>query len=138
MIDTTEQQKPIVLFDGVCNYCNAMVNFAIRNDRSAGLQFAALQSAPGTALRKQFNIGTDVDSLILIENNEAYTYADAALRICKYLDWPAKILYAFNIVPSFISTPVYKWIAKNRYKWFGKKDVCMVPSADVKKRFLDV
>lgn len=127
----------IVLFDGVCNYCNAMVNFAIRNDKAARLKFAPLQSATGEALRKQYNISPETDSLIFIENNKAYTYADAALGIAKYLDWPAKALFAFRIFPSFISNPFYKWVAKNRYKWFGKKDACMIPTPDVKSRFLD-
>jgi len=136
-MNAIEQQNPIVLFDGVCNYCNAMVNFAIRNDKKARLRFAPLQSETGIRLKNQFNISADVDSLVLIEKNEAYIYANAALHICKYLDWPAKILYAFSIIPSFICNPIYKWIAKNRYKWFGKKQTCMIPSPGVKKRFID-
>lgn len=131
------EEHPIVLFDGVCNYCNSMVNFAIRNDPKAILKFAPLQSVTGDKLKKQYNIAPEIDSLIFIENDKAYTYADAALKIAKHLRWPAKMLYAFMIFPSFIRTPVYKWIAKNRYKWFGKKEVCMIPTAAVKSRFLD-
>lgn len=131
-----EEKYPIVLFDGVCNYCNTMVNFAIRNDKKATLRFTALQSETGQALRKKYGIGDDIDSLIFIENSKAYTYSNAALGICKYLDWPAKALYAFIIFPDFIAVPFYTWIAKNRYKWFGKKETCMIPTADVRSRFL--
>ncbi|MEP6514266.1 MAG: thiol-disulfide oxidoreductase DCC family protein [Parafilimonas sp.] len=130
-------QQPLVLFDGVCNYCNAMVNFSIRHDKKSKLHFAPLQSDIGKQLKKQYVIPDEVDSVVLIENNKAYTYASAALRISKYLDWPAKALYALNIFPAFISNTIYKWIAKNRYKWFGKKDSCMMPAPDVKARFLE-
>lgn len=127
---------PVVIFDGVCNYCNSMVNFAIRNDKEAALRFTTMQSETGAALRMQYHVPDTADSLVFIDNNKAYTYAGAALRICKYLDWPAKMLYAFIIIPSFISNPVYKWIARNRYKWFGKKETCMIPAPGVRARFL--
>jgi predicted DCC family thiol-disulfide oxidoreductase YuxK len=129
--------QPVILFDGVCNYCNRMVNFAIRHDKKAKLKFAPLQSAVAAQLRQQYNIPLSADTVILIDNEKPYTYANAAIRVCKYLDWPAKAMYAFVIVPSFISQPIYKWIARNRYKWFGKKDTCMIPTANVKNRFLD-
>ncbi|MBL7732389.1 MAG: thiol-disulfide oxidoreductase DCC family protein [Chitinophagaceae bacterium] len=128
---------PVVLFDGVCNFCNRMVNFAIRRDKKARLRFAALQSAAGIALRNKFALDPAVDTVVLVENNKVYTYAKAAIRISRYLSWPAKMLYAFIIVPSFISQPLYKWFAKHRYKWFGKKDTCMIPDASVRSRFLD-
>lgn len=128
--------KPLVLFDGVCNFCNRMVNFAIRNDRKAKLLFTPLQSATGKEIIQQFGVPASADTLVLLEKGRAYSYASAAIRICKYLRWPAKMMYAFIIVPSFISQPFYKWIARNRYKWFGKKDTCMVPSAEEKERFL--
>jgi predicted DCC family thiol-disulfide oxidoreductase YuxK len=130
-------EQPVILFDGVCNYCNTMVKFAIRNDKKARLKFAALQSAPGEELRGHYKIPAEIDSVIFIDKEKVYTYSDAALRICKWLDWPAKALYAFIIIPKFIRQPFYKWIAKNRYKWFGKKETCMVPTPDIKQRFLN-
>jgi predicted DCC family thiol-disulfide oxidoreductase YuxK len=129
--------KPVLLFDGVCNFCNRMVNFAIRNDKKGKIRFAPLQSEVGKILRKEFNIPETVDTVILIDKGKAFTYARAAIRVSKYLDWPAKMLYAFIIVPRFISQPFYKWIARNRYRWFGKRESCMIPNADVKSRFLD-
>lgn len=127
----------IILFDGVCNYCNAMVNFAIRNDTESILRFAALQSKKGEELRKKYDIDPAIDSVILIDDGKAYTYSDAALRICKYLRWPMKIGYALIIVPGFIRQPLYKWIAANRYKWFGRKEQCMIPSKEIRDRFLE-
>lgn len=137
MPHSKEKTHPIVLFDGVCNFCNRMVNFAIRNDKKGKLRFAALQSEAGIKLREEFEIPVTADTLILIEKGKAYTYAHAGIRICKYLNWPAKALYAFIIIPSFISQPLYKWFAKRRYKWFGKRETCMIPTPEVRKRFLD-
>ena len=131
------QEFPILLFDGVCNFCNRMVNFAIRNDSKAKLRFAPLQSQTGIQLKEQFNVSPDADTIVFIENGKAYTYARAAIRVCRYLDWPAKFLYAFIIIPRFISQPFYKWLARNRYKWFGKKDACMLPTPETKSRFLE-
>ena len=132
----TDPATYIVLFDGVCNYCNAMVNFAIRNDKKSILKFAPLQSETGRLLRTKYQIPEQTDSIIFIENGVAYTYSDAAIRIARYLSWPAKALYGVIILPKFIRQPFYKWIAKNRYKWFGKKEECMVPTNEIKSRFL--
>lgn len=129
--------NPIILFDGVCNFCNRMVNFAIRNDKKGKLKFAPLQSASGQQLRNKFGISPSVDTIVLIDNEKVHIYAKAAIRICKYLDWPAKLLYVFIIIPTFISQPLYKWFAKRRYKWFGKKDSCMMPTPGIKERFLN-
>ena len=129
-------EQPLILFDGVCNYCNSMVKFAIRNDKKGKLKFAPLQSTIGETLRNQYKIPAEIDSVIFIDNSKVYTYSDAALLICKYLDWPAKMLYAFIIIPKFIRQPIYKWIAKNRYKWFGKRNECMIPTPELRDRFL--
>ena len=131
------QESPIVLFDGVCNYCNAMVNFAIRNDKKAVLKFAPLQSTIGKRLIEQYKIASNIDSVIVIENEKVYTHSAATLRIAKHLQGSARAFYAFKIIPPFIREPIYKWIAKNRYKWFGKKEECMAPTPSVKSRFLE-
>jgi predicted DCC family thiol-disulfide oxidoreductase YuxK len=131
------KNNPVILFDGVCNFCNRMVNFAIRYDKKGKLKFAPLQSNTGQQLIRQYLIPPDADTVIFLEKEKAYTYAKAAIRICKYLDWPAKILYAFIIIPSVISQPIYKWVASNRYKWFGKQESCMIPTPELRSRFLD-
>jgi len=137
MSNQKEMNYPIVLFDGVCNFCNRMVNFAIRNDKKGKLKFAPLQSEAGLRLKEQFQVDPTADTIVFIEKGKSYTYAKAAIRISRYLNWPAKAFNVFRIIPSFISQPLYKWFAKRRYKWFGKKETCMIPTAEVKARFLE-
>lgn len=103
-------ENPVLLFDGVCNFCNRMVNFAIRNDRQGKIKFTPLQSEVGQKLKDRYQIPASADTVILIDKGKAFTYASAAIRVSRYLDWPAKMLYAFIIVPRFISQPTYKWM----------------------------
>lgn len=131
------KEHSIILFDGVCNLCNNSINFVIKRDKSNLFKFTALQEAPGIALLKQYGINTlDIDSIILIENGKAFTKSAAALRVAKGLSggWP--VLYGFIIIPKWIRNAVYDYIAKNRYKWYGKKDSCMIPTPDLKNKFL--
>ena len=131
------ENHAIILFDGVCNFCNSRINFIIRNDKRDYFRFTPLQSETAKKLIAEKNIHTfGLDSFILIENGKAYDRTTAALRIAKKLDglWP--IFYAFIIVPPFIRDIVYKIIAKNRYKWWGKKDSCMIPTAEMRAKFL--
>ncbi|MGB7200852.1 MAG: thiol-disulfide oxidoreductase DCC family protein [Pyrinomonadaceae bacterium] len=126
----------IVLFDGVCNFCNGAVNFIIRHDHQKKFRFAALQSEKGIGLRTKHGIAEDVDSIILIENDHAYLYSDAALKITRALGGVWSLLYAFMVLPTPVRDWLYKLFAKYRYRLFGKKDVCMVPTPDIKERFL--
>ena len=131
------KESPVILFDGVCNFCNGAVNFIIQRDKKSLIKFAALQSEAGRKLLQRFNLPTDeLSSIILIEDGNVFTQSSAALKLCKYLSglWP--LMYGFIIVPLFIRDGIYKWIAKNRYKWFGKKDHCMIPTQEVRTRFL--
>lgn len=133
---TQQDDERIILFDGVCNYCNTMVNFVIRRDRKDRFRFAPLQSATGEALRAKYQVSPDVDSLIYIEKNKVFIYSTAALKICRHLPglWP--VLAGALIIPRFIRDGVYKWIARNRYRWFGKKETCMIPTPEVRAKFL--
>jgi len=126
----------IVLFDGVCNFCNGAVNFIIRHDPDGKFKFAALQSTVGEEMKIEFGIGNDVDSIVLIEERRAFTHSDAALRILRGLGGVWAIGYAFIIVPKVIRDWSYKLFARYRYSLFGKKEVCMVPTPDVRARFL--
>jgi predicted DCC family thiol-disulfide oxidoreductase YuxK len=128
----------IVLFDGECNLCNGAVAFIIRRDPKAIFKFAPLQSDAGRALLHTEPKPADLqDTIVLIENGHAYTRSTAALRIAKrlYRLWP--VLYVFIIVPRPIRNYIYNWIARNRYAWFGRKESCMIPTPELKKRFLD-
>lgn len=130
--------SPIILFDGVCNFCNSAVNFIIRRNKNANIFFAAMQSQAGQKILQQYSLPVnDMQSFVLIENGKAYKQSTAALRICRHLKglWP--LCYGFIIVPAFIRNAVYNWIAKNRYKWFGKRQQCMIPTPEVKARFLN-
>ena len=126
----------IILFDGVCNFCNASVQFIIERDPKAQFHFASLQSDVGQGLLRDHNIPLDVQSIVLIENGQAFRKSTAALRIARRLSrgWP--LLAAFMIIPPFIRNAVYDFIARNRYKWFGKQDSCMLPAPELASRFL--
>jgi len=129
---------PIILFDGVCNLCNASVQYVIRHDTHAIFRFASLQGETGQKLLKQYGLSTDTfTSFVLIKDNKVYTRSTAALTVARYLKGIVKLLYGFIIVPAFIRNAVYDLISRNRYKWFGKKDECMVPTAALKSRFLN-
>ena len=128
--------ETVVLFDGVCNFCNGAVNFIIRHDPAKKFRFAPLQSEFGEQMRAKFGIADDVDSIILIENDKAYLHSTAALKVGKKLGFPWSIGYASIVLPSPIRDWFYKLFAKYRYKLFGKKEVCMIPTPDVKERFL--
>ena len=129
--------QPVIMFDGVCNLCNGFVQFAIRNDKKNKLLFSSLQSDFSQNTLKSFGLRSDyIDSLVFLKNEKIYTKSSAALRIAKELDglWP--FFFIFIIIPSPIRNFVYDFIAKNRYKWFGKKDSCMIPTAELRQRFL--
>jgi predicted DCC family thiol-disulfide oxidoreductase YuxK len=113
-----------------------MVNFAIRNDPHARLRFVASQTEKGQELIARLGIDQGLDTVILVEGDKWFAHSTAAIRIAKYLKAPASWLYAFMIVPKFIRDPFYKWFSRNRYKWFGKRESCMVPAAGVRERFL--
>ncbi|NOS94128.1 MAG: thiol-disulfide oxidoreductase DCC family protein [Cyclobacteriaceae bacterium] len=127
----------VILFDGVCNLCAASVTFVIQRDPSARFRFASLQSSYGQ--EKLINAGfkSHFDTIVLLKDGKVYTRSDAALEVARDLKglWPA--LYIFKIVPAFIRNGIYNWIATNRYKWFGKKESCMIPTPDLKARFID-
>lgn len=127
----------IILFDGVCNLCNAAVQYVIKHDKKKLFHFASLQSEAGQMfLKKHFLSSTDFNSFILVYEDKIYSKSTAALMVAKNLDGAIKLLSGFIIVPVFIRDAVYNLIARNRYKWFGKKDNCMIPTPDLQSRFL--
>ena len=127
----------IILFDGVCNFCNAGANFIIKHDKKKVFRFAALQSEAGQKLLQQYALPKEgFDSFILIDNRKVYKKSSAGLRVYGKLPWYWKWTQLGWIAPKFIRDAVYNFIASNRYKWFGKKDHCMVPTPDIRSRFL--
>jgi predicted DCC family thiol-disulfide oxidoreductase YuxK len=129
--------QPIVLFDGVCNLCNGAVQFIIRHDKNEKFLFASLQSEIGKRILSLNNLSRDdLKTFLLIEDERVYTKSTAALRVIKQLNGFISILYTFNVIPKFIRDSIYDLVAKNRYNWFGKKDECMIPTPQLKARFL--
>jgi len=127
----------IILFDGICNFCNSSVNYVMDRDPDRYFKFGALQSEEGKAILGQHNLPQDyVDSIVLVENGVFYANSDAALRIARRMTglWP--LLYWFKYIPNFIRDAIYNWIASNRYDWFGKMDVCRIPTPEIRDRFI--
>jgi predicted DCC family thiol-disulfide oxidoreductase YuxK len=132
-----EEPYSIILFDGECNLCNGAVDFVIRRDANHHFRYASLQSAIGRSMLKEHGKNPDIlDTIILVSGKKVYMRSSAAIRVCNKLGslWP--LMNVFLIVPSPIRDVVYDWIAKNRYKWFGKRDTCRLPTAEELALFL--
>jgi predicted DCC family thiol-disulfide oxidoreductase YuxK len=127
----------IILFDGVCNFCNSSVQFIIKRDPKGLYKFASLQSTTGERLKKENEIPEDLDSFIYLEGNKVFDKSTAVLKVCKGLKGLWKLCYIFIVIPKPLRDVIYKWIARNRYKWFGKRDSCMIPTPEQRNRFLD-
>jgi predicted DCC family thiol-disulfide oxidoreductase YuxK len=130
--------NPIILFDGICNLCNGTVDFIINRDKKEIFRFAALQSDAGIHLAKKFDISGETDSVVLIWENQVFLESDAALEITRLLSFPWKAFVVFKILPKNIRDRIYRWIAKNRYGWFGKKNTCRIPTPEEASRFLSI
>jgi predicted DCC family thiol-disulfide oxidoreductase YuxK len=129
--------KPVLLFDGVCNLCNSSVQWVIEHDPRAQFRFASLQSEAGQALLRQHQLPTDeLNTVVLVDAGRAYTRSDVPLQIVGKLGGAWPLLTVFRIVQRPLRNAVYDWIARNRYRWFGKKEACWLPTPDLKARFL--
>ena len=127
----------IILFDGVCNLCNSSVQFILKRDRMNLFQFASLQGHFGQELLRARQWKQDhFNSFILLEGSIIYTRSTAVLRVCKHLGGIWGFAYAFMIIPKFLRDAIYNLIAKNRYKWFGRREECWVPTPELQGKFL--
>ncbi|WP_282034710.1 thiol-disulfide oxidoreductase DCC family protein [Metabacillus indicus] len=127
----------ILLFDGVCNFCDGTVQFVLKHDKKEVFSFASLQSEAGQSLLRKHGLPLeDYDSFVYLDEGKVHTKSTAALRVLKELGGIYRALYLLIAVPKPIRDAGYMMIAKNRYRWFGKKDACTLPSKDVRKRFL--
>jgi predicted DCC family thiol-disulfide oxidoreductase YuxK len=134
---TNSPIAPIILFDGVCNLCNASVQFVIARDPRARFRFGALQSEAAAACLQRLCVqGALTDSVVLIENDRIYTRSTAALRIARGLRFPWPVAFLLIAVPRPLRDWVYDFVARRRYRWFGKRDACMVPTPALRDRFL--
>jgi len=131
---TAEQDRPVILFDGVCNLCTGSVQFVIERDSRRQFRFASLQSA---AAERLLGSRDQLESMVLVAGGKVYRKSTAALLIARRLDglWP--LLAAFLVIPKFLRDAVYDWIGSRRYRMFGKRDVCWTPKPELAERFLD-
>jgi len=130
-------ENPIILFDGVCNFCNGAINFVLKQDKKGIFRFAPLQSETGQSLLNRYNLSTkEFDSFVLIDNGKVYKKSAASLQVMNKLPWYWKELQLLKIIPTAFRDAIYDFIAKNRYKWFGKKEQCMMPTPEMRNRFL--
>jgi len=127
----------IIFYDGVCHFCNQTIQFIIKQDRDGYYSFASLQSEIGMKLMNEFNIPNNMETIILLDNNYIYSYSDAPLQISRRLRGGWRFIYLLVIVPKSIRDYFYIYFSKNRYKWFGKSENCMLPTPELRKRFLE-
>jgi predicted DCC family thiol-disulfide oxidoreductase YuxK len=130
------RSNTIIFFDGICTLCNGWVRFVIHRDKNDVFSFAALQSDAAKKLLGSISVDDKNSSIMLMENEKIYTQSTAVLRIFRYLSGFWSLLYIFIIVPPFIRNEIYRFVACNRYRWFGKKENCMIPSKSVAHKFL--
>ena len=136
-METETEPFSIVMFDGQCNLCNGSVKFIIRHDPRRRFRFVSLQSDSGRKIVEGHGRNPeDVDTILLLENGRLYERSTVALRVARALTVPWPLLYALIVVPPPLRDLVYRWIARNRYRWFGKTDACMMPTPDMRARFL--
>ncbi len=128
-------KNPLVLFDGVCNLCNGTVDFILKRDRKKQFRFVALQSESGELIRKKYHFPEGIDSVIFILEGKVFYESDAAMEIARLLPVPWKWATIFKLVPVGFRNAVYQWIARNRYRWFGKKEECRIPTQEERKFF---
>ncbi len=131
--------EKIVLYDGVCNLCDAAIRFILPRDSGGRIRFAPLQSATARRILAQYGIpeSAALESIVWIEEGRPYLHSDAILRIAGQLDFPWKFAGIFRAVPRPIRDGIYRWIARNRYRWFGKEDACLLPRPEWRARFLE-
>ena len=129
--------RSIIFFDGVCNLCNASIDFIIKRDKNDHFLVGALQDPISNKILSDFEVNEGyLDSLVLLENGKIYYKSTAALKIARQLSGAWSIFYPLIILPDWFRDPVYNWIARNRYQWFGKKNTCRIPTSEERKKFI--
>ncbi|HRX10362.1 MAG TPA: DCC1-like thiol-disulfide oxidoreductase family protein [Draconibacterium sp.] len=124
-----EAEQAVILFDGFCKLCNGTVNFLLKYDKKKQFSFIPLQSDAGKKFISKYKIPVDIDSVLLIKSNRVYFKSDAAVEIAGMLNFPWKLASSVKIIPRQIRDKIYNWVAKNRYRWFGKRESCRIPDS---------
>jgi predicted DCC family thiol-disulfide oxidoreductase YuxK len=133
----TKTPDNLILFDGVCNLCSALVQFVIRHDRAAKFRFAAIQSRIGGEIFQSLGLDPeDLQTFVFVSNGQMFLRSDAAIEVVSRFGGAWRICKIFRFVPRSLRDAIYSFIARNRYRWFGRKEVCMIPTPEIKARFL--
>lgn len=135
-LELLSYDHPILIFDGVCNLCNVFINEIIKRDENKIMRYTTLQSDTFQQLTKGFSQPLETDSVLLIKNGNLYSESDVAIQVFYLLGYPWRILYLLRWIPKGIRNYVYRWIAKNRYRLFGKRESCMMPTEEISSLFL--
>jgi len=134
--ESVEYDRPVVLFDGVCNLCNSFVNFVMERD-DGEFRFGSIQSDAGAEMMRDAGLSPEaLETFVIVDGDEVYTKSTAALYVLRRLGLPYSLLYPAVVVPSFLRDPFYDFVASHRYSWFGKRDKCRVPDEETKDRFI--
>lgn len=133
-----QSQYATVLFDGVCNFCSGWVKFIVKRDPNGYFRFASLQSDIASTLLKERQLDVSLDSIVLLEGDQHYTESTAILRICKHLKGFWRFLSILWFIPKPLRDWGYRWFAKNRYRFFGKQESCLLPTPELRERFLEI
>jgi len=132
-----DQYKRVIVFDGVCNFCNAFVSFVLDRDPHGLFKFATLQSPPAQEILRQFQLATDdYETFLLIEQGKLFTKSTAAIKILRHLGIPWSLFWMLRIIPRQVRDPFYDFVARHRYQWMGKSDSCRIPTEEDQKRFV--
>lgn len=136
-MDNISDSHPVILFDGVCNLCSGFVQWLIRRDGQALFRYASLQSEVGQQLLRAYSLdAAALSTVVMVHRGRAYTHSDVPLEIARLLGGPWAALYAFKLVPQRLRNAMYNFVARNRYRWFGRQESCMMPTPELKERFL--
>lgn len=129
------ENYPFIFFDGICVLCNGTIDFVLKHDKGKHFRYVPLQSEAGKKAIKKLKLPPDTDSVILYHENQVFTESDAAIEIVRLLPIPWKWLVVVKIIPKGVRDNIYRWIAKNRYRWFGEKESCRIPTPEEKQFF---
>jgi predicted DCC family thiol-disulfide oxidoreductase YuxK len=136
--NTPSSYNSIILFDGVCNFCSAVVQFVLKHDKHQRFLFSPLQSQHAQKILAKYQLSNkDLNSFILIQNNQFYTQSTAVIKVVRALAFPTNLLAIAIIIPPFICNYIYHINATNRYRWFGKKNSCYIPASNWENRFIE-
>jgi len=130
------EDNAIIFYDGICNLCDGFVNFVIRKDPDCKIKFCALQDSRAVLMKEELKLDESMDTVIGLHHGKVYTHSDVLFLVAKELGGFWNILLPLQFLPRGFRNFIYRWVARNRYRWFGKQESCILPTSDIEGRFL--